>query len=318
MKTIIITLPLSEQHQERFKEIAEDNRVIFCTSKELNTALIQSADAIIGYIPNKLLKDATNLEWLQLQSAGTGGYIEWAQEKGFLLTNASGAYGLAISEHMLGMALCLQKNLHRYILNKQHALWKDEGDVVSISSSTVLVIGLGDIGGSFAKKCKVLGSKTIGIRRTVRQKPEEVDAVYTLEELDTLLPEADIVACCLPETDETVQLINAHRIGLMKKGSILLNVGRGSAIDQDALLKALTNGHIAGAGIDVTDPEPLPTDHALWNAPNLIITPHVSGGYHMPETLERIVSISLDNLGLYLSGKKLHNLVDFKTGYRKL
>jgi len=318
MKTLVITLPLNTQHQEQFKKVVGNHHVVFCKSSELDLSLVQSAHAMIGHIPDKLIKGSTNLEWLQLQSAGTGGYVSLAKELGFLLTNASGAYGLAISEHMLGMTLCLQKNIHRYIVNKQHALWQDEGNVRSISSSTVLIIGLGDIGSSYAKKCKALGSRTIGIRRTVRQKPDEVDAVFTLEDIDELLPQADIVACCLPETNETMQLMNADRINLMKKGSILLNVGRGSVIDQIALSKALVSGHLGGAGIDVTDPEPLPKTHELWNAPNLIITPHVSGGYHMAETLESIVAISVENTKRFLSGKKLHNVVDFETGYRML
>lgn len=163
---------------------------------------------------------------------------------------------------------------------------------------------------------KALGSYTIGIRRTKGEKPDYLDELRTMEELNELLPRADFVSLSLPSTPETRNLFQKDRFALMKPSSILINVGRGNAIDTEALCDALEEHCIAGACLDVTEPEPLPVDHRLWNIPGVIITPHISGMYHMEETRKRIVKISLTNLQHYLNGEKLINVVNFETGYR--
>ena len=224
---------------------------------------------------------------------------------------------MAISEHMLASLLMLMKKLDRYYENKQHCLWRDEGSVRSVYGSCVVILGFGDIGQEFAKRVKALGSYVIGVRRHKGTKPEFVDEVVTTEELDNLLPRADVLAMSLPNTPQTYHILNAERFAKMKKGSYLLNVGRGTSVDQDALLAALQDGTLAGAAVDVTDPEPLPTDHPLWKAENLLITPHCSGAYHLQETLERIIRISAENLEHFEKNEPLRNEVDFATGYRK-
>lgn len=237
--------------------------------------------------------------------------------EGALLTNATGAYGLAISEHMIGMLLELIKKLNLYRDNQKKSLWKDEGQIKSIYGSTILIVGLGDIGGEFAKKVKALGAYTIGIRRKNSVKPDYLDELYLADELDKVLPRADVVALSLPATKDTSKLFSRERFALMKEGAVLLNVGRGSAVDSDALYDAITAGHLYGAAIDVTDPEPLPADHKLWKLDNMVITPHISGDFHLQETHDRIVRIACENLRAYLKGGKLKNQVDFNTGYRK-
>ena len=139
-----------------------------------------------------------------------------------------------------------------------------------------------------------------------------------LEDLDQLLPQADVVAVTLPGTEATRGLINKERLAKMKEGAVLLNVGRGFIVDTEALCDALESGHLSGAGVDVTDPEPLPSDHRLWKIPTAVITPHVSGFYHLRETHERIVEIFAENLEHFRNGEPLRNQVDFSTGYRKL
>ena len=133
---------------------------------------------------------------------------------------------------------------------------------------------------------------------------------------DALLPEADVVALCLPGNSATRHTLDARRIGLLKRNAVVINVGRGSAIDTEALCDALYRGRIAGAALDVTDPEPLPADHPLWDAPNAVITPHISGGFSLPETLEQIVDIFAENLRRDAAGEPLLNLVDLRSGYR--
>ena len=164
---------------------------------------------------------------------------------------------------------------------------------------------------------KALGAYTIGVRRTSHEKPEYLDEQYTLEELDGLLGRADIVAMVLPGGAATNHLMDERRLGLMKKGAYLINVGRGNAIDPEALLKVLKEGKLGGCGLDVTEPEPLPADSPLWDLENLVITPHVAGNFFLPETFERIVRIAGENLAAWANGTEFRNVVDFSTGYKR-
>lgn len=314
---ILVVIPLNEKEKEKLQSKMPEAEYIFISTKEITDELVKSADIIIGNVPPQYIKGSKKLKWLQLNSAGTDGYCEAGIiPEGAYLTNATGAYGLAISEHMLGLVLEIKKKLNLYYRNQTEHIWKDEGNVTSIEGSTTLVVGLGDIGGDFARKMKVLGSYTIGIKRTKGEKPEYIDELYTMEDLDALLPKADIVALSLPGTKDTYHLFNRDKFNLMKKDAIIINVGRGNCICTEDLCDALENGIISGAGLDVTEPEPLPAEHRLWDASGVVITPHISGFFHLPETLRRIVNISIENLEHFKKQEPLKNIVDFKTGYR--
>lgn len=314
---ILVVIPLNENEKERLQSKLPEAEYIYIKREEVTEELVKSADIIIGNVPPQYIKESSKLKWLQLNSAGTDGYCEeGVMPKGAYLTNATGAYGLALSEHMLGMLLEIKKKLNLYYINQKQHIWKDEGNVTSIEGSTTLVVGLGDIGGDFARKMKALGSYTIGIKRTPGQKPDYLDELYTMEALDNLLPRADVVALSLPGTKDTYHLFNKDRFNLMRKDAIILNIGRGSAICTEDLCDALENGVISGAGLDVTEPEPLPAEHRLWDVPGVVITPHISGFFHLPETLRRIVNISIENLERFNRQESLRNIVDFKTGYR--
>lgn len=316
MKKILVTIPMEEEHKKQIREIAADAEIIYSDKPE--KALIEEAEIILGNVPVESIRGSKNLKWIQLNSAGANNYTEaGVLSEGVLLTNASGAYGLAIAEHMLGMLLAVQKKLHLYAANQKVHQWKDEGKVTSIYGSKTLVVGLGDIGGEFAKRMYALGSKVYGIKRNMTDVPEYLEGIYPMEKLDELLPQFDIVALSLPETKATRGLFDKNRFEKMKKSAILLNVGRGTTVNTADLCEALNSGIIGGAGLDVTDIEPLPSESPLWDAKNLVLTPHVSGGYHLNETLERIRKIALTNLRAYYEGKPLINMVDFATGYRK-
>ena len=144
-----------------------------------------------------------------------------------------------------------------------------------------------------------------------------MDEMYQMEELDSLLGRADIVACFLPGTSQTTHLLGRERLSKMKDGAILLNAGRGSLIPMEDLLEALNSGKLGGAALDVVEQEPLPKDSPLWDIPNLLITPHISGNYHMRQIREMIIEIAAENLKAVLSGGRIKNEVDFQTGYRK-
>ncbi|MFR6224081.1 MAG: D-2-hydroxyacid dehydrogenase, partial [Lactococcus lactis] len=182
---------------------------------------------------------------------------------------------------------------------------------------TVLVHGLGDIGSHFAKKIQALGGHVIAVKRTVYGDEEFADEVYAETDLDKVLPRADIIASSVPGTHETYKLFNQEKFDLMKENAIFLNVGRGTNVGLEALCDALESKKIAGAGIDVTDPEPLPKGHRAWHTERLLITPHASGGYTLPETWRRFMKILEKNLDAYANGKELTNIVDMKTGYKR-
>ncbi len=277
------------------------------------------AHVILGNPEPSLLKAAKDLEWLQTNSAGVEAYLKpGVLPRGAALTNATGAYGLAISEHMLGMLLMLYKKLELYRDAQNTGAWASQGAVRSVYGATVLVLGMGDIGGEFGRRCKALGARVVGVRRTNTEKPDYADEVHLIDELDRLLPEADVVAVTLPGTEATRNLLDRERIEKMKEGAVLLNVGRGSIVDTEALCDALESGKLSGAGLDVTDPEPLPPGHRLWKIPTAVVTPHISGFFHLEETHNRIVGICAENLRRFLRGEALRNRVDFSTGYRKL
>jgi phosphoglycerate dehydrogenase-like enzyme len=318
-KNILVLLPVNEEHKKIIESASPNSNFIYKTQKEIDKETVQKAEIIIGNPPAEMLIGSPNLKWLQLNSAGSDAYIkEGILNEGVLLTNATGAYGLAISEHIIGVLLQLFKKLHLYSSNQKLHLWKDEGAVKSIYNSKILIIGLGNIGEEFAKRVKAFGAYTIGVRRSNTKKSEYIDELYLMDKIDYLLPMADVVMLSMPSTKETYKMFSKDKLKLMKKGSVLLNVGRGNVLDTDALCDFIENNHLLGAGLDVTDPEPLPKEHRMWDIENIIITPHISGGYHLPETFERIVRISAENLERFNKGDKLRNIVDFQTGYRTL
>ena len=331
-KRALVTIPTGERHRNLLQQAApgwefrfRGTDTLVCAPQEalpgqpVTQEDVDWAQVILGNVPAAMLHGSPALEWLQTNSAGVEPYIQPGVLAGdTLLTNATGAYGLAIAEHMLGMLLELFKKLELYRDAQKSGAWQSQGAVKAVYGSTVLVLGMGDIGGEFAARCKALGAKVIGVRRSPRPCPEYADEVHLLEDLDSLLPQADVVAITLPGTDATWGLMSRERLAKMKEGAVLLNVGRGFIVDTEALCDALERGHLSGAGVDVTDPEPLPPTHRLWNIPTAVVTPHISGFYHLRETHERIVGIFLENLRHFQAGEPLRNLVDFATGYRKL
>lgn len=321
-KNILVTIPVTEEHKKYLEKKAADGQYNCCfeyvESSRLTDEMLKKANVIIGNVPADRLPAAKNLEWFQLNSAGADAYIKpGILPEQTVLTNATGAYGLAVSEHMLALVFDLIRRFHQYHANQEKHQWKAMGKIASVEGSTVLVLGLGDIGGDFAKKMKALGAYVIGVRRTNRNKPDYLDEQHQLADLDQLLGRADIVAMVLPGGDATNHLMDERRLRLMKQGAFLINVGRGNAIDPKALLKVLEAGHLGGCGLDVTEPEPLPADDPLWDAPGLVITPHVAGNFWLDETFERIVRIAGDNLDAWTGGREMKNVVDFATGYRK-
>lgn len=308
---VLILNDVNEKQKREIENRGEICSFVYKNKKDITKEDISKADIVIGNPKVELLgKNAENLKWLQLCSAGVDEYKSTGVlPENCVLTNATGAYGLAVSEHMLSLVFMLSKKLNLYLENQFDHKWKGEGKITSIYNSTFLIIGLGDIGSEFGKKVKALGGYTIALVRTKREKKEYIDELYTLDEIDDIIPRADVVAMVIPGNDENYHFMDEKRIKKLKKDAIIINAGRGTTLDIDALCNALNKGELRGAALDVTEPEPLPENHPAWNAKNLVITPHVAGGFHLDETLQRFVNIAAYNLEAFLNNKEMKNVI---------
>ncbi len=317
MSLVYVTMPFAGSARENLEAVLPGAQFVYQTAPGYDTDVIANADVIIGNIPPQMLGFARNLKFFQLNSAGSNQYtVPGVLREDITLCNATGSYGLAISEYILTGILMMFKKMPKYIANQKQNLWQGAGTVRSIYGSTILIVGAGDIGGSLGERVKALGAYTIGVRRTVHEKSPYLDELYTMDALDDLLPRADAVVLSLPQTPATTNLMNREKFSLMKDDAILVNIGRGNCVVTEDLMEALNSHVIGGAVLDVTEPEPLPADHPLWGCDNLVITPPVSGGYNLPETLNRIQRLAIENLDAWVNDKPLKNLVDRETGYR--
>ena len=318
-KNILVCLPISAAQKARI-EAVQGFTYRFTTPQTATAEDARWADAVLGNLPLPLIRQNDHLVWFQSNAAGPNDYLApGVLPENCIVTNATGAYGLAISEWMLGLWLSLLKELPTYRDEQREHRWAPTGNHVrSIAGSRVLCVGMGDIGSNFARRAHALGAEVVGVRRTVHPDtpcPDYCIRMAAQSDLDAELPQADLVALSLPGTPETQHLFNAARLAKCKPGAILINVGRGTTVDGEALAAAVHSGQLYGAGLDVTDPEPLPPEHPLWAEPNIIITPHVSGGFSLPRTLDNIVDIFVHNLRRYAAGQPLDNQMDRKTQY---
>lgn len=319
-KQILVALPVTEAHRATLTAAAPEAKFDFATGETATAEQIRRADVIMGNVPVELIRQNHHLEWFQSNFAGPDVYLAPGVLPGdCVVTNATGAYGMAISEWMLGMWLGLLKDLFLYRDRQNRREWDAiERPVRGIDGARVLCVGMGDIGSSFARRAHLLGAQVVGVRRHAH--PESPCPAYCLRvvgqaELDRELPQADLVALSLPGTPETEGMFDAARLARCKPGAILINVGRGSAVDSDALVQAIRNGPLYGAALDVTSPEPLPPEHPLWEMPTVLITPHISGRFSLPRTLDNIVEIFAHNLKRYTAGQPLDNQVSRVTHY---
>ena len=310
--SLLVTIPATAEHLEKLQAAAPEATIIAKRSKDLTADDLQSVDVIIGNIPPALLSNAQALRWVQLNSAGADAYVKpGILPSEVLLTNSVGAYGQAVSEHLAVMVLAMMKKLHLYRDDRATGTWGEHGTVTSPVGANVLVLGAGDIGSHFARFMGALGSRVVGVRRTIPSSSTDPFAeLHTMDDLPELLPKMDVVASFLPSTPQTRGLVDAAFLKQMKPGAILANGGRGDLVVTDDLYDALASGHLGGAALDVTDPEPLPADHPLWQQPNAFITPHVAGWWHLDVTLENVVDICAENLRHYVADEPLRNLVE--------
>lgn len=314
-KRVIVTAECSEKTKEMLRRcFGETCDLTFDRTPET----LGDAEICIGEPRMELVERAECLRWVQMTWAGTDIYMRRAGfPENVMLTNASGAFGRTISEYVLAGILTMYRNFPAYREQQKHAVWQSAGAERTLFGKTVLVLGTGDLGGNVAKRLSGFDTVTVGVRRSKGELPPYFNEVRTFDELDALLPQADVVVGCLPNTPETAGLLSEKRLRSMKKDALLVNVGRGTLLSTDTLARVLADGQLSGAVLDVADTEPLPPSSPLWGMENVLLTPHVSGrGFgHDKGTEQLIWEIVTANLTRYLEGKPLHNIVDINRGY---
>lgn len=310
---------LSKAELEELARVAPNVRVVTGLSRDQALARASEAHGIDARFANQeFLERASNVRWVQAMSAGVDRYmgIEALEDERVVLTNMRGAHGPAIADHSFAMLLTLTRNLRVYAERQTRGEWKRGGaeqPAIALAGRTMLVVGLGGIGSEVAVRAHGFGMRVIATRRTSGERPSYVERVGKPEDLLELLGEADVVAVCVPLTSETERLFDARAFAALKPGAILINIARGKLVDTDAMLAALDSGQLGGACLDVTDPEPLPADHALWRAKNVVITPHVAADAQLTD--ERSWELLRDNLRRFGAGEPLLNVVDKQAGY---
>lgn len=277
------------------------------------------ADAVIGYCDAELLAAGETIRWVQLPYAGVERCVELPviAERHILLTNAQRVYGPEIAEHVIAMMLSLTRGLNVYWARQQDAEWDrdalPESRLWEVRGKTMLVIGLGGIGTEVARRAHALGMRVLATRGSSRGGPPFVEYVGLADELMELVPRAHVVVNAAPLTPATTGLFDAGFFAAMRPDAWFINVGRGRSVVTEDLLRALEAGAIAGAALDVTDPEPLPPEHPLWRAPNVIITPHVAAGSDL--RAERLWEVMRENLRRYVAGEPMLSVVSLEKGY---
>jgi phosphoglycerate dehydrogenase-like enzyme len=320
MTNILITLDPKEIPQsqiERIRLIVPDARLFITGREDEMQPLLGEVEIIAGHFPIPWISQAPRLQWYQQWGAGTDWLMKFPEvaRLDFTLTNASGVHAIPISEHILAMMLAFARRLPQAIRNQEQRRWDRDGqpEAFELSGTTMLLVGVGAIGQRTAQIASGLGVRVIGVRHDKRKTVQGIEKMLGPDELMDALPEADFVVLTMPLTAETRRMINAQVFEKMKSSAYLINIGRGGTVDEAALIQALQDGQIAGAGLDVFATEPLPPTSPLWGMENVIITAHYSG--LTPHYNERALEIFIDNLDRYIHHLPMRNVVDKQRGY---
>lgn len=275
--------------------------------------------AAVGFCSAGLVKAGPNIRWLHMPFAGVSRCVSIPEVAagGYVITNMQRLAGPQIAEHVIAMMMYFARGLDHYAAAQRDKRWDraaaPNDQLWAINTKTMLVAGLGGIGTQTARLANGLGMRVMATRNSSRNGPDFVDYVGLSHELPELMGQADVVVNALPLTEETTGLFDADLFSAMKPGALFINVGRGGSVVQADLIAALESGVISGAGLDVQDPEPMPADDPLWNAPNLLITPHISGFNDAGRDMFWVVL--RENLRRYVAGDKMLSVVDIERGY---
>jgi phosphoglycerate dehydrogenase-like enzyme len=313
----VVIRSVSPAWLERFQSVAPGVQIVQAAGSAEALPLVRDADVVIGICDPGLVATGKRIQWIHALWAGVEdcSSIPALRERGILLTNTQRVMGPTIAEHSMALMLALARGLNLWIPSQQTGTWADENSarLQVVSGKTLLVSGLGGIGTEVARRAHALGMKVVATRASGKSGPDFVSYVGSPDELPKLLRDADVVVNSTPLTDATRGLFNARMFAAMKPTAYFINVGRGGSVVTDDLIQALNKGVIAGAGLDVTDPEPLPPEHPLWKAKNIIITPHLSARSDI--TGEASLRVARENLRRYVAGERMFSVVDISRGY---
>ena len=312
---VLINDRLDDHHMAQIRSAFADIDLIIPTSLDDALAVMPEIDIIFGGMSREMFKRAERLKWVQTWGAGVDGmmYPEFVHSE-VLLTSAKGTVGVHLSEHAMALLLGLTRGIARAIRTSdwdermpiRHASWE-------LIDKTMGIVGLGGTGQHVAVRAHAFGMKIIAVDAESVDVPDCVSACWPMDRFCDLLSASDIVVVCCPLTKETHGLFDRVAFGKMQPHALLINVTRGKIVDEGALLAALENGQIAGAGLDVTPQEPLPDDHPLWRMPNVIVTPHTAGG--SPNRQDRTVNLFCENLRRFRKGEDMLSVIDKQKGY---
>lgn len=308
---------LSAAQMSQVQSAAPDLQVLVSRDQAVIQSHAAEIEIVAGHFSPTLLAQLPNLRWAQQWGAG----VDWLMRhpdqaaRDFMLTNASGVHAVPISEHIMAMLLMFARGLHHAArAQADHRWWRPERqDVFELEGKTMLLIGIGAIGSRTAQLALAHGMRVEAVRRDASVATPGIALTVGPEQLTQRLPHADVVVLTTPLTNETRHMINTEQLRAMRSTAYLINIGRGGTVNQEALIQALREGWIAGAGLDVFEAEPLPESSPLWSMENVIITSHYAG--NNPHYNERAIAIFLDNLGRYQRGEDMRNLVDKRVGY---
>jgi len=296
-------------------------RVLHLTNYDLLPPELPDTDIFVGYsLRPQQLQDAKKLKWLHSTAAGVSQLMyRELRDSGILVTNPRGAFSVPMAEHTMGLLLALARNFPDSLRHQdrshwsQQDLWDKPQHLTELNGQILLIVGYGSIGRELARRAKAFDMHVCGVTRSGTGDLAHAEKIVAASRLLELLPEADYVVIAAPETPDTKHMIAAPQIARMKRGARLINVARGSLLDEAALVRALETGALGGAALDVAKIEPLPPESALWKAPNLLITPHTSA---VSDRLwQRETSLLLDLLERWFAGREMFNRVDFARGY---
>ena len=319
-RKMVVVLPvLSPEHREQIRLSAASHgfEVSFFTEAQEALPALSDAEVILGQ-SEVLSRHAPRLRWLCTPSAGVNQFLgsgAFAAPEA-MLSNSSGAYGVTIAEHIIMVTLELMRHQMEYNEIVSRRAWRRDLPIRSIRGSRVTLLGTGDIGQEAAIRLRAFSPRCLtGMNRGGRNPGNLFDRVITEAELDSVLPQTDLLILSLPDTTQTRGILDARRLALLPADAFLVNVGRGSAIDQQALEKQLREERLSGAALDVFEQEPVPAESSLWTCPRLLITPHVAGNMTLAYTVEKIISQFLGDFERYCDGQPLSHLVDRLVGY---
>ncbi len=312
---VLLTTPLEERHLAQIQGVSNEVETIQPESEGELLEVIPDIDVVLGRPSREMLQRATRLKWVQMTSAGVEGALHSEfVESDVVLTSAKGIVGVHLAEHAMALLLALTRGIWWAIRKPiwdqrmpiRHASWE-------LNGRTMGIVGLGGTGQALAKQAIGFGMRIIAVDPEPVDVPEGVEACWKMDRFHDLLSESDVVAVCAPLTLETRGMFDRAAFSRMRPHALLINVTRGKIVDEDALMEALENGIIGGAGLDVTPEEPLPDDHPLWRGDNVVITPHTAGG--SPNRIDRTVDLFCENLRRLLDDEPLLSVIDKRKGY---